>query len=101
VALTTLSAIGAGAALAAPAQAIWWAPTPPSCHTDSRWINVGSSKKMQVYLYAYAFKYTTKRSSSRGVAHTTYYVYDVQNVFYPVGLVTVGRAERLCRQTVR
>jgi hypothetical protein len=83
--LVALLTILAAAVAATPAGAIWWAPSPPTCITSARWINVGTSSNPKYYLYAYAYKYTTTTSSSRGIAYTTHYVYNVQNVFYPYG----------------
>ncbi len=82
--------------VAAPASAIWWVKAPPTCHNDSRWISFKQDGRQYVLAYNYAFRHTTRSASSQGVVYRTYYTYDVQNVMYPYGLVTVGRAQKLC-----
>lgn len=97
--LAVVALLGVGLQVPAPAATahkIWWAPNPPSCHTDNRWIGVTSNGRYSMYRYDYAFRYTTRSASSQGIVYYTHYVYDVQNVFYPAGMVTVGRADKIC-----
>lgn len=92
----SLGMFAGGVALAAPAYAIWWQPEPPYCHTDNRWHWVGEGRDRMPLYYGFAWSYWTESQSSRGVIHRQRYVYDVQNVMYPYGMITVGRAEKEC-----
>jgi len=79
---------------AAPA-AVWY-PAPPTCHTDSRWIQWKPG-----YWAYYEFAYEYRRQiygpcvGGRGL-YQRVFVYHVQYLFYPYGLVSTGRAEKVC-----
>ena len=96
-----LSLLTATVAMTSTADAAWIVPAPPTCHTGGKWHEVRSGSRMMPVYYSYAYRYTTKAYSSRGIAYTTHYVYDVQNVMYPYGMVTIGRADKICGQYVR
>jgi hypothetical protein len=90
-----------GIMLIRPALAVVWFPTPPSCHRDARWLQW---KPGAWALYEFAYEYRGRRlygpCQIRGqYPYERVYVYNVQNVFYPYGLVTVGRAEKVCGTT--
>ena len=76
-------------------------PAPPTCHRDIRAVEW----KRGVYAhYEFAFEYRGSRlagppppSAPRGsYLYQRIYVYHVQNVIYPWGLVSAGRAEKVC-----
>lgn len=73
-----------------------WFPAPPSCHRGGSWIQ-WKPYNWAYYGYAYQYRKRVAGPPYNGVYPTRlYYVYDVQNLFYPYGMVTIGRAERDC-----
>lgn len=76
-------------------------PAPPTCHTDIRSIEW---RRGVFAFYEFASEYRGRRlvgppppSVPRGsYLYERIYVYHVQNMIYPWGLVPAGRAEKVC-----
>jgi hypothetical protein len=47
-------------------------------------------------LYTFAYEYSQDVAYSGGVERQYIYVYEVTTPIYPYGMVTAGRAEKLC-----
>lgn len=80
------------------AHAQIWFPAPPTCHTDIRPIQW---KRGAYAFYEYAYYYRGRRlygpTPVRGMnLYERVHVYHVQNMIYPYGLVSAGRAEKVC-----
>lgn len=94
------AAIPQGPAVTARAAAITF-PAPPTCHTGLRPIEW---RRGVFAFYEFAYEYRGGRlagppppSAPRGYyLYARMYVYHVQNMIYPYGLVPAGRAEKVC-----
>lgn len=80
------------------AHAIIWYPAPPSCHRDIRPIQW---KPGAYAFYEFAYEKQGRRLAGptpvRGTSlYERVYVYHVQIMIYPWGLVPAGRAEKVC-----
>lgn len=75
----------------AEAQAVIWWPAPPKC-VNSIWVKDGN----RLGLYSKAGEYTQRRYYGGGTEIRYIWVWGVEILMYPYGMVHAGRAERHC-----
>lgn len=88
-----LVALGGAAAAAPAAQATVWWEEPPTCENNF-WYMPSSGE--QLGFYTKAGEYTRTLSYGGGTEIQYIWVWEVQEPFFPYGMVTVGRAEKHC-----
>lgn len=100
VAATTLGLAALGGsqvATADPAGAIIWWDAPPTCFTGAEWHRSnGDDGRWVLGLYEHVGQREERHYYGPGYEIRYIWVYEVQYPFYLEGLVTVGRAEKLC-----